>query len=253
MVNGLFRSVLLFNLIVFSTNTVAADKDYFNEHEKGWHWYNDPKVSEDAEDQDESDPTTEMNAVHATVQRALNKAVLRPTKENVKNYIALQNEVSNHANQFNHTWQSVLLENPEMNYSILHPTNNLAKQVEYDQTHQREEKIIRNLAKSYQIYFFYRSTCPYCQRFAPIIKDFATTYGFNVLPITTDGISLPEFPKSYVDQGESQIYNVTVEPTLFLVNSETNKAIRISTGLATQSEIKKDIMAVVTHFDGDVQ
>lgn len=230
---------------------MATDESYFKDHAKGWHWYNDPKASDD--DEEENDPNIQMNAVHAAVQRALNNAVLHPTKENVRNYINLQNSIANQANQFNHSWQAVLLENPELNYSILHPTNNLAKQVEYDQKHLLEERTVHSLAKNYQLYFFYRSSCPYCQRFAPIVKDFATTYGFNILAITTDGIPLPEFPDSYADQGEAHIYQVTVEPTLFLVNPVTHQAIRIATGLYSESEIKKNIMAIVTHFEGDVR
>lgn len=253
MVNFLFKLCLFTYVISYHSFVFAEETTYFTEHTKGWHWYNDPKESDDSDEGSENDPITKMNAVRATVQRALNNAVINPSKENVKNYIVLQNQVANHANQFNHNWQAVLLDNPELNYSLLHPTNNLAKQVEYDQNHVAEEKIVRQLAQNYQLYFFYRSTCPYCQRFAPIVKDFAETYGFNVLPITTDGISLPEFPDSYINQGESQIYNVTVEPTLFAVNPVTHKAIRIATGLTSQSEIKKNIVALTTHFEGDVR
>ncbi len=251
MANILPKLFLCLIILTHITVSYADENGYFNEHAKGWHWYNDPKESDD-ENNNEEDPNAQMNAVRATVQRALNNAVLHPTQENVRNYIVIQNELANHANQFNHSWQAVLLQNPELNYSLLHPTNNLAKQVEYDQHHVAEEKIVRSLAKDYQLYFFYRSTCPYCQRFAPIVKDFGTTYGFNILPISTDGIPLPEFPDSYTDQGEAQIYNVTVEPTLFLVNPSTHKAIRIATGLTSQSEIKKNIMALITHFEGDV-
>lgn len=251
MVNFFLRILIL--VLIFFYNVVGfAQETYFTEHTKGWHWYNDPKNSDDPDDA-ENDPITQMNAVRATVQRALNNAVINPTKQNVKNYIELQNQVANHANEFNHNWQAVLLENPELNYSISHPTNNLAKQVEYDQIHVKEEGIVREFAKNYQLYFFYKSTCPYCQRFAPILKDFAQSYGFNILPITMDGISLPEFSDSYVDQGESQIYNVTVEPTLFAVNPITHKALRIATGLTSQSEIKKNIIALLTNFEGDVK
>jgi len=245
--------LFLFIFVILSvTKCFAIEEGYFSEHSTGWHWYNDPKESDDEDSHEAEDPTLQMNAVRATVQRALNNAVLFPTKENVRNYIELQNELTNHANQFNHNWQAVLLENPALNYSLKHPTNNLAKQVEYDQTYFRDENTIRAIAKSYQLYFFYRSTCPYCKRFAPIVKDFGKAYGFNVLPITTDGISLPEFPDSYIDQGEKEIYGVDVEPTLFLVNPTTQKAIRIVTGLSSQAEIKKNIISIVTHFGGDV-
>jgi conjugal transfer pilus assembly protein TraF len=251
MANVIFKILVIWVILLFNTNAFA-NESYFTEHARGWHWYNEPKESKDADEEVDSDPILQMNAVRATVQRALNKAVMQPTKANVKSYIALQNQVASNANKFNHHWQAVLLESPELNYSTLHPTNNLAKQVQYDQTHVKDEALVKGFAKHYQLYYFYRSTCPYCQRFAPILKDFALGYGFNVLAITTDGISLPEFPDSYIDQGESRIYDVTVEPTVFAVNPITHKALRIATGLTTQSEIKKNIIALLTHFEGDV-
>jgi conjugal transfer pilus assembly protein TraF len=250
MVNFFLKVILIF-FILFYQITVLANETYFSDHAKGWHWYNEDKP--DTDDETSADPITQMNAVRATVQRALNKAVINPTKNNVKHYIELQNEVTNHANQFNHHWQAVLLENPKLNYSLLHPTNNLAKQVESDEVHKKDEKLVREFARHYQLYFFYRSSCPYCQKFSPILKDFAESYGFNVLPITTDGISLPEFPDSYIDQGESKIYDVTVEPTVFSVNPTTHQAMRIATGLTSQSEIKKNIVSLLTHFEGDVK
>lgn len=246
-------TTLLFSFVFLHASPVLAEDHYFDQHEKGWHWYDDPKASDESDNDDEENPITQMNAVRATIERALNKAVLNPSRDNVKNYISLQNQMAAKANQFDHSWQAVLLENPELNYSLIHPTNNLAKQVESDQTHLFEENAIRQLAKNYQLYFFYRSTCPYCQRFAPIVRDFAASYGFNTLAITTDGISLPEFPDSYADQGESQIYGITVEPALFMVNPITHKAIRIATGLTSQDEIKQNIVALLTHFEGDVQ
>ena len=105
---------LNFNYAIASTN-----ETYFNEHAKGWHWYKDPKKEEDAiKENDENYPVEEMNAVHATVKKALDKAVLYPNKENVKNYIILQNQMMARANEFNHNWQAVIMENPELNYSL---------------------------------------------------------------------------------------------------------------------------------------
>lgn len=247
-------NVILLWLFTLNFNSAFADtnENYFNEHAKGWHWYNDPKKEETTEE-NEDNPVAEMNAVHATIKKALDKAVLHPNKENVKNYIVLQNQMMAQANQFNHNWQAVIMENPELNYSLLHPTNNLAKQVENDLIKTKEEKAIREFAQNNELYFFYKSTCPYCQKFAPIIKEFAETYHIEILPITTDGISLPEFPNSYIDQGESQIYRVSVEPALFAVNPKTHQAVPVAFGLTSQAEIKKNILSLATRFEGDVR
>ena len=52
------------------------------------------------------------------------------------------------------------------------------------------------LKKDYAFILFYRSSCPHCQVFDPVLKAFTDHYGFQVLPFTTDGISLPAFPNS---------------------------------------------------------
>ena len=56
---------------------------------------------------------------------------------------------------------------------------------------------ILSLNKNYTIVLFYESTCPHCQRFDPILKQFADTYHFKVYPFTVDGKSLPSFENSY--------------------------------------------------------
>ncbi len=78
-------------------------------------------------------------------------------------------------------------------------------------------------------------------------------YGIKVIPITTDGISLPEFPNSFTNQGQAQKFHVTVEPSLFAVNPYTNKAFPITYGLISLTDLKKRILDIATHFDGDVR
>lgn len=217
-------------LLPISLSAEASSNGYFAEHAKGWHWYDDPKIDAEEDDgveeeqsdalkkekqkQKESDkkngkeqeksPTEEMAMVREKIENALNKAVLYPNHDNVKNYITLQNQITERASQFQHYWQSVLLQSPDLDFSVMHPTSNLAKQAELTVAKNKEEAIIRELAKKSGLFFFYRSSCIYCQRFAPIVKDFAETYGITVIPITTDGVSLPEFPNSQVNRGQAE-------------------------------------------------
>lgn len=232
--------------------TFADDKNY----KTGWHWYDETKQQqndEENEDDNQSSPITQMNVVQTTIQNALDKAILYPNKENIKNYITLQNQLMGQSRKFEHTWQATLLDHPELDYSLIHPTNNTAKQVEYDQQKIKEDAMIRELAKKSGLFFFYRSTCPYCQRFAPILKDFAESYGLTVIPITTDSISLPEFPNSSPDRGQAEKFHVTVEPALFSVNPYTHQAFPIAYGLMSEADLKKHILEIATHYEGDVK
>ncbi len=82
---------------------------------------------------------------------------------------------------------------------------------------QEENNAIRQLAQHSGLFFFYRSTCPYCQRFAPIVRDFSERYGITVIPISTDGYALPSFPNSRVDTGQAEKFHVTVERLYLLL------------------------------------
>lgn len=247
-------SLIIFLFIILCAKSLADDLGNFSENAKGWYWHDSLK-QENTEDKDESenDPVSQMNSIKASIERAQDQMVLHPNKDNVKNYINIQNQVAENSEKVKRYWQAVLLENPELDYSLKHPTNNLAKRVESDQEKQKEDAIIRELAQKSGLFFFYRSSCPYCVRFAPIVKDFSESYGITVIPITTDGIALPEFPNSYKDQGQAEKFKVTVEPALFAVNPYTHKAFPVAYGLTSVADLKKRLLDIATQFGGDVR
>lgn len=238
---------------VINMSVWADDKGHYSEEARGWYWhdqYKDPSNEEEDTAPITPDPVEQLKGIRAAIERAQAKAVLNPTKENVRDYIALQNQLAENSEQFGRTWKEVLLAHPELDYSLKHPTNNIAKRVELDQEKMKEDAVIRELAKRSGLFFFYRSSCPYCVRFAPIVKDFAEAYAIAVVPITTDGVSLPEFPHSYPDQGQAHKFNVTMEPALFAVNPYTHKAFPIAYGLTSEADLKKRMLDIAVRFGG---
>lgn len=246
--NLIFCTYILLTIIVFLSFLPAFPKNYYGQHSKGWHWYNDPiLLTQDLEDSI-SNPVIKMHTIKKTLEYTLDNAILHPTPNNVKNYIILQNAMSNRASYFSHMWQNVLLQNPNLNYSLQHPTNQIGREVYLDETRVKEDAAIHKLAQHTGLFFFYRSTCPYCQRFAPILKDFSERYKISVVAITTDGISLPEFPNSRIDTGQADQFHVEVEPALFTVNPYTHEVIPVSYGLTTEDELRNRILEIANNF-----
>jgi len=98
------------------------------------------------------------------------------------------------------------------------------------------------LKNDYILVLFYRSTCPYCRAFDPILKSFADHYGFNVEAFTTNGESLPSFPNSTpIDPKIVQaFFGVGAElevPTLFLLNTQNGHVYPVSTGALSAEEL----------------
>jgi conjugal transfer pilus assembly protein TraF len=249
-VKQMVRNVLA--LLCFICCAVAHANNYYANHETGWYWFNDPapkQVSPSKEKTEkDTNPAEKVEAVKKTIKEALDQAIIEPTPQNVEKYITLQNEMSQRANQFANTWQEVLLKHPELNYSISHPTNNVALQVYHENESEQKNDVLQKFAQHSGLFFFYKSTCPYCQRFAPIVKHFAEVNHVTIIAITMDGISLPEFPNSKHDNGQSQKFHVTVEPSLYAVDPTTQKAYPVAFGLTSESELQNNIYNIMTHY-----
>ena len=246
---------LILVLSLFCSATSFAN-DYYAQHETGWYWFDDPahKQIKNGTEQpnQESDATKNVENARKMIKQALDKAIVDPTPENVEQYIALQNQMSERANKFANTWQQVLLNRPELNYSISHPTNNVALQVYHENESKDKDAALEQFAQHSGLFFFYRSTCPYCQRFAPILKHFAEAHHIVVIPITMDGISLPEFPDSKQDSGQAEKFRVTVEPSLYAVDPLTQKAYPVAYGLTSETELQNNIYNIMTHYQAGI-
>ncbi|MEM2160762.1 MAG: type-F conjugative transfer system pilin assembly protein TraF [Candidatus Nitrosotenuis sp.] len=247
-----FKNNYFIVLFLIILPLVTNAQDYYEQHAVGWHWYDDPKL-ENKPENNYDNPVLQMKSIRQTLEFALDKAILNPTLENVKDYIILQNQVGERSNAFSRAWEWVLLQNPLLDYSIKHPTNQAGRQVYLDKLNEQQDNAIKNLSKNSGFFFFYRSSCPYCQRFSPIVKNFSQRYGIMVIPITTDGIALPEFPESRMDQGQARKFNVMVEPALFTVNPYTHQAIPVSYGLISEDDLRQRILNIATHTQQEVK
>ncbi len=238
--------MLCWLVIVWCLPSSAKADNFWETPASGWHWYQDPLDDKKNSDDSDSpiDPVATMDALQHQVKQSLDLAVLNPTVDNVRNYITLQNQIGERAQHFAEVWRTVLLNFPELDFSLQHPTNGMAKQIYLDQTHQQEDAAIQKLAAHSGLFFFYRSTCPYCQRFAPIVKDFSQRYHLAVVPITTDGISLPEFPNSRTDQGQAARLKVNMEPALFTVDPRNHRIIPVSYGLLSEDELRQRLLEI---------
>ncbi len=236
-------------IFIFKPKFVYAD-DYYSHHATGWHWYDDPTPKAKVTPKKTDDPNSVVSNARQEITTALNTAIANPTVSNLKHYIVLQNQMSDRASKFSDAWKQALLEDPSLDYSISHPTSSVGVQVYRQQESDKKDDVVKKFASQTGLFFFYRSTCAYCHRFAPILKRFAETNGVTVIPITMDGIPLPEFPNSRTDSGQAAMFHVNVTPSLFAVNPYTHKAYPVAYGLVSETEIRDAIYRIMTQYGG---
>lgn len=96
--------------------------------------------------------------------------------------------------------------------------------------------------QNFAFVLFYRSTCPHCERFAPILAQFASDFGFRVYAYATDGQAIQSFPKAMpmTAQVQRTFFNTpNIEvPSLFIVNTRTLQTYLIDQGEMSANDLQ---------------
>ena len=115
-----------------------------------------------------------------------------------------------------------------------------------------EEKVLPQLAQQHGFFFFFSSSCPHCQRLSPVLIQLSQRYGFHVVAISMDGGYLPEFSEAVLDEGQSKLFNVTVYPSLFLVDPKSEKAHLVTEGAIGAEELSQRLIKISQSNDSQV-
>lgn len=226
--------------------------DFFSSHNTGWYFYDDPET-----DDDPPKPKLQNTAADAAVLHALSvekqqlkiaKAhlVMMPTVPHARDYIRLQNAASRQAARVAQVWKRALLYYPELDFSLKHPTRSVARRIAIDAQSKKIEQALNTFSKHQGLFFFYKSTCPYCRRFAPVVKRLVEQYHIQLIPITLNGLSLPLFPHSRRDAGQAHRFGVHATPALFAIDPRTKKVTPISYGFIAEDTLKARLSRVAT-------
>ena len=87
----------------------------------------------------------------------------------------------------------------------------------------------------------FRSDCPFCHRFAPILKRFEQEFGMTVLAVSLDGAALPEYPNAQPDNGTALRLNPSAGPAVYLTVPSTREIQPVGFGLMSLSELVERI------------
>lgn len=101
----------------------------------------------------------------------------------------------------------------------------------------------KNNINRFAFILFYLHSCPHCQRFDPILRDFSENNKIPVLAYTLDGQALPSFPDS-VNPTKAEVMKFfptksPVVPTLFLMDQQTHRIYPVLQGEATESQLSQ--------------
>lgn len=237
--------------LITLTTTVNA---FFNDHTRGWHWYETLPILEenDSDKEPVSTPSLPQSKTPAEIVKAyreelenrLHAAWLSPTQANVQAYQEMQKDMMERSKNFSVSWIQNVFQNSQLDHTLISPVNQQGRHLKLDLEKQQRIQRIQSLSQSYGLFFFFSSDCPYCHQFAPIVKTFAKTYGWAVIAISIDGDSIAEFPNAEPDNGLATAWNITTLPSLYAVNPQTQESIPIAHGLTSMDEMENRIITL---------
>lgn len=256
----IFSVFYIFLLIV---NYSLANSNYNSQNKSnshcdlgfGWHFYCDEisyeqknnrlnKEKENKSEKSYQDYRDELKQIQKELEDRKIRAVMEPTANHLKEYMLYQQEMMEKASQFTDMWKRMVWTNPELDNSIKNPTNTIAKHQWIDSQKEEITQILKNLNKRYGLFFIYRSTCPYCHKYSPVIKQFSKIYSLDVMGISIDKKIINGWEEDTI-QDPSVLkainVNITQVPATILYDNKNKKVIPIGYGILSISELEKRI------------
>lgn len=220
----------------------------------GWNFYCDPDVENHSKTETKPQTkqenkkldigeyaTQEVEQMREKLKELLNIATVFPTEENIKNYIKYSQYIMDKSSYVAEVAQRAIWQNPEIDYSLKRPVNSIGKRSWIDQRNNEIDTTMQNLNERYGLFFVYRSTCPYCHAYSPIIKQFSEEFNIKVIAISQDGPKLKEWPNSKLDNGQSINLKIDTVPATILFDKETSEIIPVGFGALSMQELKQRI------------
>jgi len=251
--------------ILLSQEAHAKKPNYCAEYGLGWNFYCQDEQKEEAKEekiepkklieapQNQEDYAQKLAEIKKTLDDKKAKAVIYPTEDNIKDYMAYQKTVLDRSGTFADQWRRVLWKTPTLDYTLQRPVSKVGKESWIDKRNSDVENTVRNINDRYGVFFLFSGSCPHCHRYSPILKAFQQKYGISIIAVSMDGGSLPEWPKFMVNRGQIArmgIDNNTVPATL-LFDKKTRKIIPIGFGVLAHSELEERIYAQTKLEVGD--
>jgi len=238
-----------------TTNAVAEAQaeptgTYWRRNREGWVGYRDPPVPVKPPKALPPPPSrppelVEFEAMQQRLDELKRVAVMNPTDANLVAYMRYQRLVMNKSEVFAQRWQRLVWTVPELDYGLTgRPTNSMAIGAFDEQQQLRQAQVVRNLASTHGLLFIFRSDCPYCHRFAPILKRFEQEFGMTVFPVSLDGRGLPEYPNPQPDNGIATRLNASVVPALYLTAPSKRQIHPVGFGVMALTELLERIAAL---------
>ena len=251
---SIIKVIFIVSIVLTMTNSGYCNESFYKNHARGWHWYERNKENEEVIVTHEQNskpsaitPTQEVENIKKEAESKLHNAMIKPTEENVIEYIKTQEKIADRSEKFSEVWQKVVYKNPELDRTLKHPVSYNALHISKEEVSKNKRQKIRELSKEYGLMYFFRGDCKYCQGFSNVVKRFANEYSWDLMPVQIGDVPMEGFENAKKDNGVSTQLGIKAVPALIAVHPKSGDMIPLAFGYISESEIEERVDALVVN------
>jgi conjugal transfer pilus assembly protein TraF len=212
---------------------------------EGWAWYEEEKQKKKEEiapeEAQQLSALAQLEVIKKELDTLLAEALLQPTQENIIKYMETQKEWVGRSAEFSTRWGKVLLTRPDLDpTATTFATTHYGRQLQKAMAREEKVNLIKNVAQSYGLFFFYEGKGKSSQVFSQVVKAFADKYSWTIVGISVDEVSLPNFP-SEADASLAATLGITIFPALLAFEIESKTIVPLATGLKSLDQIENNV------------
>jgi conjugal transfer pilus assembly protein TraF len=244
--------------ICFFASAQSEQPDFYSDKQRGWFWHEtEPEQPEETEyqqnntvnsEKSEERVTLDVDWLRKNLDGIRDDAINKPTPENLAAYAYAQRLMLDLSTRFSSKMMEFMEIETLLDESKRRPTTSMALASFSHETRNALTNIMDKVKENNHVWFFYKTTCSYCMKQIPVLKEFSYRYGVKILAISMDGGTLPgmeDFDVVYDNSGNvTKQFNVTVTPTMFVAQNDGKRFIPLTQGLHTLPEIEKRLLLV---------
>lgn len=213
-----------------------------NDATLGWYYYATPPIIESEEIYN----NTQFSSYKQLLDEAKKEyeeleaaAIINPSQENIQAYRQAMQLVSDKTARLAMLTATQNWQDPTSRISNI-AVNGSGLQQDLDKARQENEDIVKN----YGLFYFISSDCKYCFVEANELKRIEQTYGINIVAVSMDDSTLPQYPTPLKDNGFSANLGVSRAGALVAFDVTKNKAVVLGYGYLHYDEIMSRIHAL---------
>lgn len=265
------KIAVVMSLLLCSTSFVSAsepqqksknERGFFSDMARGWHFYEDPDEEKEEEPVDEAiqpnshpqnpqaqqaeEVRLDIQWLRDNIPKLMDAAQNNPTKENISKYAYAQRLMLDMSSRFATRMSEYMSMDTVLDEEKRRPTTTIGLSGFSKQIYESKKQAMDLINEKAHLWYFYKSTCPYCQKQTPILNTLHELYGTEILAITMDNIRSPGI-ESFKHRADTNLIaskkmGITRTPTIVMMKNDGSGYVNVTVGIETLERLEDRII-----------